>query len=96
MNYQKFDFTQNPSQKKAIAIEYDPSKGGVPVIAAQGKGYIAQKIIELAEQNGIPMEEDASLVSNLIDLDLGEAVPPQLYAVIAEILLFLEEMEKNV
>lgn len=95
MNYKKYDLSKNSSQKTAIALHYDEKTGGAPSVAAQGKGYVAQKIIELAEKNGIPMQTDAALVSNLIDLDLGDSVPPQLYSVIAEILLLIEDLEKN-
>lgn len=56
---------------------------------------VAEKIIELAKQNGVPIEQDATLVQHLLDLDLGDTIPPQLYAVIAEILILIEKMERN-
>lgn len=79
----------------AAVIRYDEGKDQVPTVVAHGSGAIAQQIIALAKDNGIPMQEDASLVENLIDMDLGENIPPQLYSVIAEILLMIEEMEQN-
>lgn len=91
----------NQKQKKIISgpsaavIKYDEEKGTGPTVIAHGKGQVAKQIIELAEKNNIHMQEDPMLVENLLDMDLGDNVPPQLYAVIAEILLLIEEMEKN-
>lgn len=79
----------------AAVIKYDEESGKAPIIIAQGKGAIAQQIIDLAKQNNIHMQEDSSLVANLLDMDLGDNIPPQLYSVMAEILLLIEEMEKN-
>ena len=81
--------------KSATVIRYDKGEDKPPTIVAQGQGAVAQKIIEMAEKHGIPMENNPLLVENLIDMDLGENIPPQLYMVIAEILLMIEEMEKN-
>lgn len=80
----------------AAVLRYDSEHEGVPKIVAQGKGQVANKIMELAKANGIPMQEDSMLVENLIDMDLGDNIPPQLYHAVAEILLMLEEMEKNI
>ncbi|MBU8907777.1 EscU/YscU/HrcU family type III secretion system export apparatus switch protein [Desertibacillus haloalkaliphilus] len=79
----------------AAVIRYDEDQGGAPKVVAQGKGQVANQIMALAEENNIHMQEDPMLVENLLDMDLGENVPPQLYQVIAEILLLIEEMEKN-
>ncbi len=91
-NQKKKRDTAGPS---AAVIRYDEGKDQIPTIVAHGKGAIAQQIIALAKENDIPMQEDATLVANLIDMDLGENIPPQLYSVIAEILLMVEEMERN-
>lgn len=79
----------------AAVIRYDDKQGTVPTVVAQGTGHVAQKIIELAKQNHIQMQEDESLVSTLLNIDLGESIPPQLYAVIAEILILLEELNQS-
>ncbi|MBY0123475.1 EscU/YscU/HrcU family type III secretion system export apparatus switch protein [Bacillus sp. S/N-304-OC-R1] len=79
----------------AAVIKYDEENGHAPVVVAHGKGQIAQQIIELARKNNVHMQEDSSLVANLLDMDLGDNIPPQLYAVMAEILVLIEEMEKN-
>jgi flagellar biosynthesis protein len=79
----------------AAVIRYDEETGKSPTVVAQGTGYVAQKIIELAKQHNIHIQEDPLLVQNLLNLDLGDSIPPQLYAVIAEILILIEEIEKN-
>lgn len=83
------------SGPSAAVIKYDEELGKSPVVVAQGKGEVARQIIELAKQNNILMQEDSSLVAELLEMDLGENIPPQLYNVMAEILLLIEEMEKN-
>ncbi|WP_028393546.1 EscU/YscU/HrcU family type III secretion system export apparatus switch protein [Bacillus cihuensis] len=79
----------------AAVIKYDNNQEVAPTIIAQGSGQVAKRIIELAQQNNIHMQEDESLIGTLLNIDLGESVPPQLYAAIAEILLLLEEIEKK-
>ncbi len=91
----------NHKQRKALngptaaVIRYDENSEKGPQIVAHGKGHIANQIIDLAKKNNIHMQEDPLLVENLLDMDLGDNIPPQLYAVMAEILLLIEEMEKN-
>jgi flagellar biosynthesis protein len=79
----------------AAVIRYDKDEDGALRVVAHGKGQLANQIIELAKKNEIHMQEDATLVSNLLDMDLGDNIPPQLYSVMAEILLLIEDMEKN-
>jgi flagellar biosynthesis protein len=80
----------------AAVIRYDEGENGSPSVVAQGKGALAAKILELAKQHDVHIQEDEGLVQHLLDIDLGENVPPQLYSVIAEVLILIEEMERNV
>ena len=79
--------------KQAIAIEYDPTDFA-PKIVATGKGAIAERIIEKAKESDVPVHEDAKLAGTLSKLDIGEYIPPELYEVVAEILVFVDKMEK--
>lgn len=96
MNNQYFN-TKNRRRingPSAAVIKYDKDQGQVPTVVAQGTGYVAQKIIETAKENGVILQEDSTLLGNLLQIDLGESVPPQLYGVIAEILVLLEKIDE--
>ncbi|UTE73589.1 EscU/YscU/HrcU family type III secretion system export apparatus switch protein [Rossellomorea marisflavi] len=92
MNYINSTKKRQQNGQSAAVIRYDETDGGTPSIIAQGTGVLAERIIELARQHGVQMQEDEQLVQHLLDLDLGDNIPPQLYSVIAEILLLIEEM----
>lgn len=79
--------------KQAVAIEYDPTDMA-PKIVATGKGKVAEKIIEKAKESDVPIHEDAKLAGTLSKLDIGDYIPPELYEVVAEILVFVDKMEK--
>lgn len=74
--------------KKAVALTYDEDKKAAPVIVASGMGYLAQKIVETAEKNGVPVYEDNSLATMLTQLDLGSEIPEELYQAIVDIYIY--------
>ena len=65
-----------------------------PKILATGKGAIAERIIEVAEENDVPQYADSELAETLSKLEIGEMIPPELYEVVAEILVFVNDMDK--
>ena len=73
----------------AAALQYDQRKDVAPKVVARGQGAIAEKIIALAKQKGIPIQSDPGLVQILSKLDIDEAIPVELYRVVAEILAFV-------
>ncbi|SFL69036.1 EscU/YscU/HrcU family type III secretion system export apparatus switch protein [Salibacterium qingdaonense] len=77
----------------AAVIKYED--GEAPRVTARGSGEAARHILSLAEENDIYLQEDPGLLESLLDMDLGENVPPQLYSVIAEVLILIEEMERK-
>ena len=79
--------------KQAVALEYNPSDMA-PKIVATGRGRLAERIIEQAEENNVPIHQDEKLAGTLSKLDIGEYIPPELYEVVAEILVFVDKMEK--
>lgn len=79
--------------KQAIALEYDPADEA-PKVIATGRGILAEKIIEKAEENNVPVHRDDKLADTLSRLEIGEMIPPELYEVVAEILLFVDTMDK--
>ena len=74
--------------KKAVALKYDREKDTAPRVTAKGTGLIAEKILELAEKEGVPITEDPDLVTALAQLDFYDEIPPELYRAVAEILAF--------
>lgn len=81
------------SNKSAIALEYKRSEKA-PKVIATGKGYLAGKIIQKAEEENIPVHKDEKLAHDLSKLDIGEYIPPELYQVVAEVLVFVDTMDK--
>ncbi|MCR4616865.1 MAG: EscU/YscU/HrcU family type III secretion system export apparatus switch protein [Lachnospiraceae bacterium] len=79
--------------KQAIALEYDPNDAA-PKVIATGRGIIAEKIIEKAKESDVPIHRDDKLADTLSRLEIGEMIPPELYEVVAEILLFVDNMDK--
>ncbi len=70
----------------AIALKYDGKSA--PVIAAKGRGDVAQDIIELAVANGIPLDNNPELVTLLSSIPLGDSIPEALYIAVAEVIAF--------
>ena len=77
---------QNPS-KKAVALQYGPGDPA-PVIVASSMGYMAEKIVEVAADSGVPIYEDNSLATVLTQLELGRPIPEELYQAIVEIYVY--------
>ena len=75
-------------KKKAVALKYDPLKNGAPVVVASGMGYLAEKIVEVASESGVPVYEDTSLATMLSQLSLGQEIPDSLYRAIVEIYVY--------
>lgn len=80
-------------RQRAIAVRYD-SDEIAPKILAKGAGLIAEKILENAQNSDIVIHKDAALVDSLTRLDLGEHIPPELYQVVAQILIFISDLDK--
>ena len=68
-------------------MEYDPSEDA-PKVIASGRGLLAERIIERAKEADVPIHQDSKLADTLSRLEIGEMIPPELYEVVAEILVF--------
>ena len=79
--------------KQAIALEYNPEEDA-PKVIASGKGALAERIIERAQESDVPIHRDDKLADTLSRLEIGEMIPPELYEVVAEILIFVDSMDK--
>lgn len=79
--------------KAAVALSYSPDEVA-PKVVASGYGYLADKIINKAEEEDVPIHKDSKLANTLSKLDVGEYIPPELYNVVAEILVFVDNMDR--
>lgn len=84
---------ENKNLKQAIALEYNPDEEA-PKIIATGKGLLAERIIEKAKESNVPIHRDDKLADTLSRLEIGDMIPPELYEVVAEILLFVDSMDR--
>jgi len=71
--------------QKATALKYNPDQHSAPMIVASGHGKIAQKMIEIAENSGIPVYRDEQLANLLSMLDIGSAIDQELFQLVAQI-----------
>ena len=80
--------------KRAAALQYRPGDGA-PVIVASGMGHLAEKIVEVAGDNGVPVYEDSSLATVLSQMELGREIPEELYQAVVEIYLYFLEFDPS-
>ena len=83
------DDEKKPERLKAIAIAFDPQKDSAPRVVAMGQGEVAEKILAIGKEFHIPVKEDKLLTQALSRVDLDQEIPPELYAVVAEVLAFV-------
>ena len=76
---------RSPS-KRAVALQYGADDA--PVVGASGMGYLAEKIVDVAVDHGVPVYEDDSLATVLAQLNLGQEIPAELYQAIVEIYIY--------
>ncbi len=76
---------KNYGQKAAVALKYNPSLNYAPVVVASGLGELAQRIVNIADANGVPIYRDDSTAALLVMLNSGEAIPQELYQIVAAI-----------
>ena len=91
------DFTCNKDDEKrnkvSVALQYNPGEEA-PKIIASGRGALADKIIEKAKESDVPLYQDSKLANTLSKLEIGDMIPPELYSVVAEILVFVDDCDR--
>ena len=83
------------SETKAVALKYDQEQGSAPKVIAKGKGAIAEKILQKAQEFDVPVFQNEALADSLLSLDLDEQIPPNLYKAIAEVFVWLMKSEQK-
>lgn len=84
-----------PGPDRAVALRYDPERDGAPQVVASGKGETARALIARAREAGVPLYEDPALAAALLALDLWQEIPEALYAAVAEVLVYILQMERQ-
>ena len=84
----------NDAQKSAVALAYSQTDAA-PRVVAKGRGLIAEQIIARAREHGVYVHESPELVSLLLQVDLDQRIPPQLYIAVAELLAWIYRLESG-
>lgn len=82
-------------RKKAVALRYDVEKDAAPVVIAKGQGLLAERILELAREHGIHIQEDPDLTALLAQIEVNAAIPAELYAAVAQVLAFVYRLNNR-
>lgn len=86
---------QYQKRKQAVALRYNPKQEDAPKVTAKGKGYVADEMIARAKEHSIPLQEDPSLVELLSQLELNQAIPDELYEVVAEVFAYIYQIDQH-
>ncbi|MDE5992468.1 MAG: EscU/YscU/HrcU family type III secretion system export apparatus switch protein [Oscillospiraceae bacterium] len=85
----------NKPSNSAVALRYNPDKDYTPIVVASGHGHVAEKIINLADENGVPVYRDDSATALLTMLNVGQGIPPDLYQLVAGIYVQVMRIAKD-
>ena len=85
-----------PKKTKAVALKYNIEQDLAPVVIASGYGEVAERIINIAEERGIPVYRDDSAASMLCMLEVGASIPEELYQVVATIYIQIMETANRI
>jgi len=82
----------------AVALRYQPEApflDAAPRLVAKGQGYLADRILDLARQHGVPVQRDPDLLATLEPLDVNSLIPPDLFQAVAIVLAALYRANKG-
>lgn len=85
----------NNKKKLATALKFNPESDIAPQVVAKGFGLIAENIINRANENDIPVYVDEKLSTQLSSLQIGDQIPYEMYEVVAEVLVFISQIDNN-
>ena len=86
---------QNQIKNLAISLKYSGGSNHSPKVTAKGQGWVAEKIIAMAEQQNIPIKKDKDLVALLEKVDVGREIPESLYKLVAELLAWVYQLNNE-
>ncbi|WP_457678980.1 EscU/YscU/HrcU family type III secretion system export apparatus switch protein [Thermovibrio sp.] len=82
-------------RKKAAALKYERGRDSAPRVVAKGEGNLAERIVSLAKESGVPIVKDERVVELLLKVDAGREIPPELYRAVAKIIAFICKITAN-
>lgn len=80
---------KKPTKQIAVALKYEHKVDDVPLVSAAGRGKIAEKILQIAQENGIHVREDSTLAEILAAIELDSPIPSEAFMAVAEILSYV-------
>lgn len=80
--------------RKAAALKYENGYD-VPIVTAAGVGYVADRILEKAEENKIPVVKNETLAELLNNVEVGSEIPDELYDAVAKIIVYVMDLDKK-
>ena len=81
--------------KKAVALKYEASQQSAPNVVASGKGEVADKILMLAKLYNVPIFQNDALADSLLNVQVGDDIPPKLYKAVAEVFVWLAKSNEK-
>lgn len=81
--------------KKAVALRYEHGVDEAPTVLAAGQGYLADRLLEVAREAGVPIESNPDLADALSHVSIGTVIPEDLYPVVAELLVFVNRLNQR-
>jgi len=81
--------------KTAVALRYEAGADAAPRVVASGRGKVAEKMLDTAQANAVPVREDPLLAKALGQIELGHQIPPELYRAVAEVLAFVYRLDRG-
>ena len=86
---------KNKTKNSAVSLQYNRGGDRVPKVTAKGQGWVAEKILAIAEEQNIPIKKDKDLMELLEKIDVGQEIPESLYKIIAELLAWVYHLNKE-
>lgn len=90
------DTGPNDKGPTTIAVALEEQESAAPAVVASGRGFVAEKILELAFANDVRVREDADLVQVLAAVDVDSPIPTEAFAAVAEVLSYLYKVNGDV
>lgn len=86
---------QNQTKTSAVSLKYNGGSKSAPTVTAKGQGWVAEKIIAMAQGQNIPIKKDKDLVELLGKIDVGKEIPASLYKIVAELLAWVYQLNND-